>query len=139
MMTVVSRVLVVVAACLAVQIGVADDLVELKSGTQVRGKLISQDDKYVQIEIQSNGKTLLRKYPVNLVTRVTKDATPGGSASPGSASRPVRSVSEVKQLIAATGSTLPDWFETTKLNIPDSLDLAWPEPPPQPWNSSKHV
>lgn len=139
MMTVVARMLVVVVSCLSLQVGRADDLVELKSGTQVRGKLISQDDKYVQIEIQSNGKTLLRKYPVNLVTRVTKDATPGGTTGSGSPSRPIRSVSEVRQLIAATGSTPPDWLESTKLSIPDSLDLKWPEPPPQPWNSSKNV
>ena len=37
------------------------------------------------------------------------------------------------------GRTPPEWFEATPLEYPKSLDLAWPEPPPGPWNNQKNV
>lgn len=112
----------------------ADDVVELTNGTQVRGRLISQDDRYVQIEIQVNGRTLTRKYPRRLVSKVVRNA---GENAAGNT--PVRSAQEVKRLIQTKGSTPPDWLEETKLNIPSSLDLTWPHPVKGGWNSSRNV
>lgn len=45
----------------------------------------------------------------------------------------------VRLMIETAGSMPPDWLNTTQLNIPDTLDLSWPEPAPQPWNNSKNV
>ena len=45
-------------------------------------------------------------------------------------------------LIDRVGNTSPDWFESTPLNYPRSLDLSWPnvpEPVNKNWDSRKHV
>ena len=47
---------------------------------------------------------------------------------------------EVLALIKKVGSTPPDWFASTPLNYPKSLDLAWTDPPPgSPWDPSKNI
>jgi hypothetical protein len=51
----------------------------------------------------------------------------------------VRSVNEVNDLINQVGRTPPDWYDATPLEYPESLDLAWPEPAPQPWNNQKNL
>lgn len=33
----------------------------------------------------------------------------------------------------------PDWFESTKLNYPKSLDLSWADPPKGQWNNQLNV
>src|SRR5262249_9798379 len=37
------------------------------------------------------------------------------------------------------GRTPPEWFAATRLEYPRTLDLAWPEPAPGPWNNQKNV
>jgi uncharacterized protein with FMN-binding domain len=51
----------------------------------------------------------------------------------------LRTKAEIDALIDEMGRTPPDWFEATPLNYPQSLDLDWPEPAPQPWNNQKNV
>ncbi|MEZ5944291.1 MAG: FMN-binding protein [Planctomycetaceae bacterium] len=114
-----------------------EDVVELKNGNTVRGKITSQSGSFVEIEVVVNGKTYKRKYPKTLVAAVrTGD---GGQPSPANSSAPSRTRKEVLDLIDSEGRTPPDWFDDTQLNYPNTLDLSWPQPPPQPWNSSKNV
>jgi uncharacterized protein with FMN-binding domain len=51
-----------------------------------------------------------------------------------------RTREEVLALIAQVGRTPPDWYEATLLNFPKSLDLSFPQPPPdKAWNNQKNV
>jgi uncharacterized protein with FMN-binding domain len=51
-----------------------------------------------------------------------------------------RSKAEIERLIKSEGKTPPEWFDSVKLEYPQSLDLSWPQPPPaKQWNSQKNV
>lgn len=48
--------------------------------------------------------------------------------------------SELDATIDRLGKTQPEWFKTTPLNYPSTLDLTWPMQPPQGgWNNQKNV
>lgn len=57
----------------------------------------------------------------------------------GAAAVPERTKGEVKALIQRIGSTPPEWFATTPLNYPKTLDLTWTDHPGAPWDPSKNV
>ena len=65
----------------------------------------------------------------------TKPSTKSNSTSKGGGTR-----AELDALIARVGKTPPDWFKSTPLNPPQTLDLSWPMQPPQGgWNNQKNV
>lgn len=49
-----------------------------------------------------------------------------------------RTRAEVEALIENVGRTPPDWYGSTPLNYPRTLDLSWPKPS-GPWNTRKHI
>lgn len=52
----------------------------------------------------------------------------------------LRTKAEIDALIDQMGRQPPDWFESTPLNYPKSLDLDWPEKPPGGgWNNQQNV
>ena len=60
--------------------------------------------------------------------------------SSGAAAAKPRTKAEVEALIATVGATAPDWFKTTPLNYPKTLDLTWMKPAPkEPWTPSKYL
>ncbi|MHB8898214.1 MAG: FMN-binding protein [Thermoguttaceae bacterium] len=64
----------------------------------------------------------------------------GAPNSQGADKVPTQSKAEVEKLIASVGRTPPDWYDSVKLDYPQSLDLNWPEPPPtKEWNNQKNV
>jgi uncharacterized protein with FMN-binding domain len=46
---------------------------------------------------------------------------------------------QLDALIDREGKTPPDWFKTTPLNYPQTLDLTWPMKPEGGWNNQKNV
>lgn len=50
-----------------------------------------------------------------------------------------RTRQEVEALIQQVGRTPPDWFATTPLNYPKTLDLSWPQLPKGGWNNQQNV
>lgn len=50
-----------------------------------------------------------------------------------------RTPAEVAALIRKAGATPPEWYESTPLDYPQSLDLSWPERPQGPWNPSRNI
>lgn len=50
-----------------------------------------------------------------------------------------RTKAEVEALIDKEGRTPPEWFESTPLNYPKTLDLSWPEKPNGGWNNQVNV
>jgi uncharacterized protein with FMN-binding domain len=66
----------------------------------------------------------------------------GGSAGPTPEGTKMtgRSEAEVMQLIERAGKTPPDWYDSTPLDFPQSLDLSWPvKAPDNGWNNQVNV
>lgn len=127
------------------------DTIEGTNGTVMSGKVVARDEKFLTVEITVAGKPAQRKIPLSMVKAVTVDgkrevlngpgagqpATPGKPAA-GADGAAARTRPQVEALIAAA-ATPPEWFESTPLNLPKSLDLSWPEKPQGPWNNQKNV
>lgn len=127
---------------------IAEDVVELLNGTKVTGTFVSKSDKSVSIKVKVGSRTYTRRFRKSTVHAVTvngkrevvtakTDST--SDLSNKRAGRVSRSEKEVRKLISDVGTTPPDWYESTKLNYPKTLDLSWPMPPGKPWDNSKNV
>ena len=113
----------------------AEDVIELKTGAKSRGRVVSQEGDEVTIEVTIGSRKFIRKYPKSRVAAVTINGTrstlEGGS--PTSSAAPAGGVSgsqderSVREQISQIGRTPPDWYDSTPLNYPDTLDLTWPE------------
>ena len=135
----------------ALAVGARADTVESVSGAVIEGKVTSRDDKFIVMDVQVRGKPVQRKFLVSQVRAVTVDGKrevlKGGPSSPAAprsgfgapGTAPNRTRQEVEALIAESGKAHPEWLEATKLNVPDTLDLTWPEPAKGDWNNQKNV
>ncbi len=127
------------------------DVVELLSGAKVEGKVTNIDKaaKKLTFERMLGSRSYSRTYSysqVHAVTLGTKryvlNEKPAGSSTSttgrtGTGSR--RTKAEVESLIDQLGRTPPDWYESTRLNYPQSLDLSWPQKPPGQWNPQRNM
>lgn len=141
------RALIAVAVCCFASMASAQDTVELSTGATARGKVQSFSGSSVVIDVKVGTRTVRRRFPKDRVRGVTingrridfNEPAGNGTASAPTAARTERTKEEVLAEIDRLGKTPPEWFESTKLNYPQSLDLSWPMPAPKPWNSSKNV
>lgn len=131
----------------------AQDTVEFLNGTKMEGKIleIRKDAKEFDIESTVGGQNLKRTYPYSKVHAVTLDGkrfelTPMAESGGGQeaktqelSGKAARTKEEVLALIETAGTTVPEWYSATQLNIPDTLDLSWPEKPGGKWNNKKNV
>ena len=133
------------------------DVVELLSGAKVEGKVtrIDKAAKQVTFARSLGGRSYSRTYPygkIHAVTLGTKryvlNEKPAGSSSTGSSSSSStartgsgnrRTRAEIDSLIQELGRKPPDWYESTSLNYPKTLDLSWPQRPPGQWNTQRNV
>lgn len=128
----------------------AEDTVEFLNGAKITGlvKEIRKEKKEFDFEATIGSRDVTRTYAFGKVHAVTMKGsrfvlTPMSAAKPtktDSKGNPIRSKSEIESLIGSVGSTNPDWFDSTDLNYPDTLDLSWPLKPPQKgWNNKKNM
>ncbi len=124
------------------------DTVEFVTGAKMEGSVVSRTDKYVLLNIKVGSRTVSRRYPIDRIRALTINgnrevlSNGGSQASSQTGSRQngnQRTRAEVRRLIDNVGSTPPDWYQSTPLNYPETLDLTWPMPPPKPWNNKKNV
>lgn len=137
-----------------------EDLVELVSGASVRGKVteIRREAREFDLETEIGSRTVTRTYSYDRVEAVTIDGKryvlnerpyPADPSHANSSSHTTgdqdgspseRSKAEIERLIEAQGATPPDWFATTELDYPSTLDLSWPlKPPTKNWQANKYV
>jgi len=123
-------------------------------------KEIRKDRREFDFEAKIGTQTIVRTYSYSKVHAVTMNgkryvlngrpdsavtpSTSGSTAAGGGATQPVarrieRTREEVRALIDQVGRTPPDWFDSTPLNYPSTLDLLWPNPGKKEWNSRKFV
>ena len=136
----------------------AADVVELLSGARVTGEITSRNDKTVQMKVTVSGVTLNRSYPLTSVHAITDvdgkrtvineaGATPAKTPTPKTGTSPAKPNStlpdsrpQLDAKINEVGRTPPEWFESTNLNYPATLDLSWPmQAPDGGWNNQKNV
>ena len=122
----------------------AEDVAVLKTGSRVTGTVLTYDSASVSIEAKVGTRTVTRKYPASQIKSLTIDGVeidlakvPEGDS--GVSERVNRSQKEIQAGIDRVGPTQPDWFESTPLDYPKTLDLTWPEKAEGPWDSSKNV
>ncbi|MCG8648213.1 MAG: FMN-binding protein [Pirellulales bacterium] len=127
------------------------DTVEFLSGAKISGKVkeIRKSDKEFDFEAKVGARTIVRTYAFNKVHAVTMSGKrftltplPKSSAATkvDAQGNVLRSKREVDQIIKEVGSSMPDWFDSTPLNYPDTLDLDWPlKPPTKGWNNKKNM
>jgi uncharacterized protein with FMN-binding domain len=132
---------------------VGQDLVEFLNGTTMEGKIleIRKDAKEFDIESVVGGQKLKRTYPYSKVHAVTWkgkrfELTPIENTKSSQRTQAAqdsgkakRTKVEVLALIEEAGTTPPDWYASTQLNVPETLDLSWPEKPGEGWNNKKNV
>ena len=112
-------------------------------------KSIRKDDREFDFESKIGTRTFTRVYPFGKVHAVTYNGkrfeltpkTRSDAAAIGERGKALsRSQTDVLAIIAAAGETPPDWFESTPLKYPDTLDLSWPlKPPGKGWQSQKNM
>lgn len=139
------------------------DVVELLSGSKVEGEIVEKDEQSVTMRVVIGGRAYTRTYAMERVHAITADgqrtvvnpkageedsrpdatgpsrsARPGSGESASSAKRG-RTRAEVEALVNEVGRTRPDWWDSTPLNYPKTLDLSWPEPPPKGWDNQRNI
>jgi len=125
---------------------------ELAGGSKLEGELVARDETSLTLRVTVAGRDYTRKVPLERVRAVTVDGqrqqlSPEGGPSPdagGKNAAPAaagaqRSREEIKSLIAQTGRTPPDWWDSVRLDYPQTLDLSWPEKPPGKWDAQRNV
>lgn len=126
------------------------DTFDLMNGATVEGTLLENNAaaKTLTLEFTLGGNLVKRTVPYATVHAITvngvrTELTPkpgGGSGTAAASAGPAtRTAAEVKALVAQTGGSDPEWLSKTRLNIPKTLDLDWPEPAPKGWNNQKNV
>jgi uncharacterized protein with FMN-binding domain len=140
--------LIAVVCVLACSTLCAEDLVEFLTGAKARGtiKAIRKDQKEFDFEVTLGGRTVVRTYTFDKVHAVTMKGRrhvltemPAADAV-GTGTNGPRSESQVLELINTVGRTPPDWFESTPLDYPQTLELDWPlKPADKGWNNQKNV
>lgn len=58
---------------------------------------------------------------------------------PNAAKAVTRTRAEVEALIKKEGTSKPPWWDQSKLNYPNSLDMTWPLKPNGGWNNQRNV
>jgi len=141
--------ILLLAAC---SFAVADRIV-LQNGSSYEGKLLSKTSKSIKFRvILPNGASVELDFPADRVKSVTtggkipappvrpKPTTPKPTvktpvrpptpkpATPASTKTTQRSASQITALIQRAGKTMPDWWDSVKLNYPKTLDLAGTNP-----------
>jgi uncharacterized protein with FMN-binding domain len=146
---------------------VADDLIEFLSGATEQGTIleIRKDAKNFDFQPNNASSTETKTYSYGEVHAVTYKgrrfvmtpklapaSQPEPATKPESTSRQgpaaktqsvsdddTRTKAEVLALIDEAGRTPPDWFNSTPMNHPASLDLSWPIKSTGPWNEATNV
>jgi uncharacterized protein with FMN-binding domain len=131
----------------------AADGIELLSGAKLQGEIVEKDATHVTISAAVGGQTVTRKFPLDRVHAITTAGqrevlhemeagakpSPAKTAAGKGAAGTQRTKAEVEALIQEVGGAKPDWWDSTPLEYPKTLDLTFPEPAPGGWNAQRNV
>ena len=131
------------------------DTIEFLNGAKLEGRVmaIDKENRRVEFEVQIAGVKRTRRYAYDNIHLVIWDGRRyevtkrpvragivlGGGNDAAAGAGVKRTPSEVRSIINAVGSTVPDWLDSTPLVYPKTLDLQWPMPAPPPWNNQRNI
>ncbi len=136
-MTVVGRVLV----CLLVAISTAASAAELVflDGKTVDGRTLSKSKTHLKVELEIEGKKVVQEIELSKLHKVTINGkTYVLNPRQAAATASLKTQKEVTELVDQQGRTPPEWFDSTALEFPKTLDLDWTLPA-KPWNNQKNI
>ena len=131
--------------------------VELAAGQTVTVLNITNGTAMIRVTLPNGSLTIVQTPSANLVIKsaaptpspattgpATTQLTPSSTSStpPGSVkaaaqtggAKPGRTLAEVDKMIDEAGKQKPDWWDSTQLHVPPTLDLKWKSPPGNPQN-----
>lgn len=123
------------------------DSVEFLDGRVVTGEILEIRKDEREFDFVADGGGSMKTYAYADVHAVrfrgrsfvlTPKKVSGSSPTVGRGQRG-RSKADVLKLIEEAGRVPPDWFESTEMNHPSTLDLDWPLKAEGPWDESKNV
>ena len=112
------------------------DVIKLKNGLILNGSVTKRNDETVTIELKSGERTLVRKIPRTQIETIEQS---NSTQETGASNALQRTEEAIRQLISENGNTMPEWFEATPLEYPDTLDLTWPDTDTPIWNYQRHI
>lgn len=115
---------------------VGGDTIKMKNGLILNGNVTKRNDETVTIELKSGERALIRKIPRTQIESI-EQSEPTQEAEVGNALQ--RTEAAIRQLIQESGAAMPDWFDATPLEYPDTLDLTWPDTDTPIWNYQRHI
>jgi uncharacterized protein with FMN-binding domain len=130
---------------------VAEDVIEFLTGAKVVGEVtsIDKEKKLVTFSAKIGERNYQREYTYSKIHAVTYQGKrfvlnamgtgAAGAGGAGSNAAKPRSKAEVLELVKQAGSAPPEWYDSTPVEHPKSLDLSWPEPAPGPWDNQKNM
>ncbi|HBE68251.1 MAG TPA: hypothetical protein DDW52_08900 [Planctomycetaceae bacterium] len=137
----------VLAALFLLSTQVNGDTVEFLTGATLQGQVtgIRADQKEFDFRSRVGRRTVQKTYRFAEVHAVTIRGkrhvlTPKLDGAGGKADAENLTPEEIKNLIQQEGSKPPRWLASTKLSVPNSLDMDWPlKPPKNGWNNQVNV
>ncbi|MBL8818656.1 MAG: FMN-binding protein [Planctomyces sp.] len=123
------------------------DQIELSSGMILEGTITSREGSSVTAEVMVGNRTVKRTFPKNRIKSITidgrrMDPNTGaviGAPSDSGSGKVDRSDADIIREIDTKGSDPPAWLEKTTPDFPKSLDMKWPQPNGEGWDSSKNI
>jgi len=126
--------------------------IELVNGTKIKGQVTGVSDDHISVQVKVGEREYLRKYALARIHTVTvgerrivfndksADDRPGSPTGSTPDSKIVRRTRiEIDSLLDKVGHTPPDWWDSAKLNYPETLDLSWPSQPPRHWDARRNM
>ncbi len=121
----------------------AEDVVEFMSGAKLNGDVtrIDKAGRKVTLRAKVGSRTTERVFSYSqihaIVYRGKRYVLTPKQAGPaaGPQKRIPRTRQEVLKLIEEVGSTDPSWLDETRLVLPRTLNLKWPDPPKGKWQN----
>jgi len=121
----------------------AQDEVEFLSGARLKGAVTRIDKASRKVTLQAKVGAQMRQRvfsysQIHAITyrgkRYVLTPKPQAAAN-GGTKRVLRTPAEVQKVIASVGATTPDWFDGTRLVLPRTLNVKWPDPPKGKWDN----
>lgn len=145
-------VLIAATILLSLCTSIQADEIELLTGGKFEGKIVARDEQSLTVQVTVSGRAFTRKLPLDRVLAITTDGKrevlqAGSAAEKPAASIPAlkpgtrvqRTQAEIEQIIKQVGPSEPDWWKSTPLDYPKTLDLSYPAQAPGQWNNQKNI
>lgn len=112
-------------------------------GKTLTARTLSKSNTHLVVEVEISGRKVRRELELSKLHKVTINGKTHVinklAVTSSSGQSQARTEAQLTALVEEMGRTPPDWYESTPLSFPKTLDLNWPMPAPKPWNNQKNI